>query len=49
MTSTDLFVDPGAVIWAKDWPEVMERLREFHPDGALVAVYPDGTAQYPAP
>jgi nickel-dependent lactate racemase len=49
MTSTDLFVDPAAVIWAKDWPEVMSRLREFHPDGARVAVYPDGTAQYPAP
>ena len=48
MTSTDLFVDPSAVIWAKDWPEVMSRLREFHPDGARVAVYPDGTAQYPA-
>jgi nickel-dependent lactate racemase len=46
MTSTDLFVDPASVIWAKDWPEVMAHLREFHPDGARVAVYPDGTAQY---
>ncbi|HUS82740.1 MAG TPA: lactate racemase domain-containing protein [Dehalococcoidia bacterium] len=49
MTSTDLFVDPASVIWAKDWREVKSRLREFHPDGARVAVYPDGTAQYPAP
>jgi nickel-dependent lactate racemase len=48
MTSTDLFVDPASVIWAKDWREVKSRLREFHPDGARVAVYPDGTAQYPA-
>jgi len=46
MTSTDLFVDPAAVIRAKDWPQVLSRLREFHPDGARVAVYPDGTAQY---
>jgi lactate racemase len=49
LTSTDMFIDPSAVIWAKDWPQVMSHLREFHPNGARVAVYPDGTAQYPAP
>ncbi len=46
MTCTDLFVDPASVIWTKDWPEVMSHLREFHPNGGRVAVYPDGTAQY---
>ncbi|MDI6857571.1 MAG: lactate racemase domain-containing protein [Dehalococcoidia bacterium] len=46
LTCTDLFVDRRSVIWAKTWDEVMSRLRELHPDGAKVAVYPDGTAQY---
>jgi nickel-dependent lactate racemase len=46
LTSTDLFVDPASVIWAKDWAEVRSHLKTFHPKGARVAVYPDGTAQY---
>ena len=45
-TMTDLFADRRSVIVAKDWSEVMAHLRELHPDGAKVAVYPDGTAQY---
>ncbi len=49
MTSTDLFIDPASVIWAKGWPDVMSHLKAFHPNGARVAVYPDGTAQYAVP
>ncbi|MGD0115533.1 MAG: lactate racemase domain-containing protein [Dehalococcoidia bacterium] len=49
LTCTDLVLDPGAVIWAKDWAQVMSHLRERFPREARVAVYPDGTAQYPPP
>ncbi len=48
LTCVDLVLDPGAVVWAKDWDEVMSHLRERFPGKARVAVYPDGTAQYAA-
>jgi len=46
MTCTDLSIDGRSAIWAKDWGEVMGHLEALHPDGASVAVFPDGTAQY---
>ena len=46
LTCVDLFGDAQSVTWAKDWGEVMDQLRASHPDGAKVAVYPDGTMQY---
>jgi nickel-dependent lactate racemase len=46
LTCVDLFGDAQSVTWAKDWGEVMAELRASHPDGAKVAVYPDGTMQY---
>ncbi len=42
----DLFGDAQSVTWARDWGEVMAELRASYPDGAKVAVYPDGTMQY---
>ena len=49
MTCTDLFTDGRSAIWAKDWGEVMGHLKTLYPDGARVAVFPDGTVQYLAP
>ena len=46
LTCVDLFGDAQSVTWAKDWGEVMDELRASNPDGAKVAVYPDGTMQY---
>ena len=46
LTCVDLFGDAQSVIWAKNWDDVMNELRPSHPDGAKVAVYPDGTMQY---
>jgi nickel-dependent lactate racemase len=46
LTCVDLFGDAQSVTWVKDWDEVMNELRASHPDGAKVAVYPDGTMQY---
>jgi nickel-dependent lactate racemase len=46
LTCVDLFGDAQTVTWARDWGEVMDELRASHPDGAKVAVYPDGTMSY---
>jgi len=46
LTCVDWFGDAQSVTWAKNWDEVMEELRASYPDGAKVAVYPDGTMQY---
>jgi nickel-dependent lactate racemase len=46
LTCVDMFGDAQSVIWAKNWGEVMDELRTSYPDGAKVAVYPDGTMQY---
>ncbi len=46
LTCVDWFADAQSVTWAKDWGEVMDELRASYPDGAKVAVYPDGTMQY---
>jgi nickel-dependent lactate racemase len=46
LTSVDLFGDAETVTWARNWDEVMDELRASHPDGAKVAVYPDGTMSY---
>ncbi|GAG23485.1 unnamed protein product, partial [marine sediment metagenome] len=46
LTCVDLFADAQTVTWAKNWDEVMDELRAGYPDGAKVAVYPDGTMSY---
>ena len=46
LTCVDMFGDAQSVVWAKNWGEVLQELRTDHPDGARVAVYPDGTMQY---
>lgn len=35
-----------SIVWAKTWPEVLERLAETHGESARVAVVPDATMQY---
>ncbi len=37
---------PESVVWAKTWPEVLERLSETHGERARVAVVPDATMQF---
>jgi nickel-dependent lactate racemase len=49
LTCTDLTIDGRSAIWAKDWGEVARHLKTLHPDGARVAVFPDGGVQYLAP
>jgi nickel-dependent lactate racemase len=46
LTCANLFGDAQTVTWAKNWGEVMDELRAGYPDGAKVAVYPDGTMSY---
>ncbi len=46
LTCVDMFTKAHAVTWASNWGEVLKELRELHPDGAKVAVYPDATTQY---
>jgi nickel-dependent lactate racemase len=41
----DWLAVPGT-IWVKTWKDVMDTLRKDYPDGAKVAVVPDGTIQY---
>ena len=42
----DWLAPPESIIWARTWPEVLERLTETHGGKAKVAVVPDGTMQY---
>jgi nickel-dependent lactate racemase len=44
-STTDWLAIPDT-IWAKTWSEVMSILKHDFPDGAKVAVVPDGTIQY---
>lgn len=37
---------PEAIIWAKTWPEVLDKLKQTHGEKAKVAVIPDATMQY---
>lgn len=37
---------PESIVWARTWPEVLERLTETHGERARVAVVPDATMQY---
>ena len=46
VSGADWLAPPESVVWAKSWPEVRERLREWHGDSASVAVVPDATMQY---
>jgi lactate racemase len=42
----DWFGPPESIVWAKTWPEVLDRLTEIHGEKAKVAVVPDATIQY---
>ncbi len=42
----DLFAPIKSVRLTDDWDQTLGLLRERHPDGARVAVVPDGTMQY---
>jgi len=37
---------PDAIVWARTWSEVLEKLTETHGEKAKVAVVPDATMQY---
>jgi len=42
----DWLAIPESIVWAKTWPEVLERLTKTHGDSARVAIVPDATMQY---
>jgi len=44
-STTDWIAIPNAV-WVKTWSEVMDVIKQDFPNGARVAVIPDGTIQY---
>lgn len=45
-TMCDLFASPESVSVATGWDETLELLKRDYPEGASVAVIPDGTMQY---
>ncbi|MCD6570971.1 MAG: hypothetical protein J7L53_09745 [Deltaproteobacteria bacterium] len=45
-TSTDWFVDAGAVTFTSTWDETFEIISQAFPDGGRAAVVPDATMQY---
>jgi len=46
LTCVDMFGNAKSVTWAKNWSEARGVLESQYPNGAKVAVYPDGTIQY---
>jgi len=46
LSCVDMFGNAKSVTWTKSWSEAREALESQYPDGAKVAVYPDGTIQY---
>ena len=46
LTCVDMFGNARSVTWAKNWSEARGVLESQYPNGAKVAVYPDGTIQY---
>ena len=46
LTCVDMFGNAKSVTWTKNWSEARDALESQYPDGAKVAVYPDGTIQY---
>ncbi|MEE9491734.1 MAG: lactate racemase domain-containing protein [Dehalococcoidia bacterium] len=46
IAGADWLAAPESIVWAKTWPEVLERLTETHGERARVAVVPDATMQY---
>jgi len=42
----DWFAPPESIVWARTWPEVLDRLTETHGKKAKVVVVPDSTMQY---
>jgi hypothetical protein len=46
MTMCDWFASADSVTVTSDWEATLPLLEELYPDGASVAVIPDGTMQY---
>jgi len=46
IAGADWLASPDSIVWAKTWPEVLERLIEAYGKSAKVAVVPDATMQY---
>ena len=46
IAGADWLATPESIIWARTWPEVMERLAKFHGEKTKVAIVPDATMQY---
>ena len=46
IAGADWLAPPEYIVWARTWPEVLERLAEAYGNSAKVAVVPDATMQY---
>jgi nickel-dependent lactate racemase len=46
IAGADWLASPDSIIWAKTWPEALERLTEAYGKSPKVAVVPDATMQY---
>jgi nickel-dependent lactate racemase len=46
IAGADWLATPESIVWARTWPEVLERLVQTHGEKARVAVVPDATMQY---
>ncbi len=46
IAGADWLATPESIVWAKTWPEVLDRLTRRHGDRARVALVPDATMQY---
>jgi nickel-dependent lactate racemase len=46
LAGADWLAPLESIIWARSWPEALDRLRELHGESATVAVVPDATMQY---
>jgi len=46
IAGADWLATPESIVWAKTWPEVLDRLAKRHGDRAKVALVPDATMQY---
>jgi len=46
IAGADWLASPESIVWAKTWPEVLERLTKAYGKSAKVAVVPDATMQY---
>ena len=46
IAGADWLASPESIVWARTWPEVLERLVDTHGENARVAVVPDATMQF---